>query len=343
MTKLIQNEALYEDINQIIIDVRSPGEYQENHIVGSINIPLFSDDERAAIGTAYKQESTLKAKKMGMTYISNKIEKIGHQIMELSEKHDRIIIYCQRGGMRSGSICDLMNALDIEVYKLDGGMKRHRQFVMEYPEVILKQKTFVTLHGHTGVGKTKILDKIELLDLDVLNYEALAQHAGSVFGKILFKGNAPSQKFFEEQIFDVVMRSKSEFIFIESESKRVGMVGIPDIYMDMLTNGKHILVETSLENRVFNLIEDYGNKQDEEELIRSMGFLKRKLSKSKVEELIDYVKNDTLEPLVEFLLSDYYDPLYQFSIDKYEYDHKIDYKTIDDAVNSIIAIYQKGI
>lgn len=343
MTELISNDALYEDIHQVIIDVRSPSEYADNHIYGAINIPLFSDEERHNIGKAYKQESIVKAKKLGMTYIASKIEFIGHRFIELSETYDRVIVYCQRGGMRSQSICDLMNALDIKVYKLNGGMKSHRLFMSSHMNDMLSEKTFITLHGHTGVGKTKILEYLKSKGMDVINYEVFAQNAGSVFGNILFSEASPSQKYFEEQIFHTIKTSHSPYIFVESESKRVGTVLIPDPYMNALEVGKHILIETDNKKRIENLIEDYGDQEDHLALIEAINKLRKRISNDKANELINYVKDDNLVPIVEYLLVDYYDPLYQYSIDQYQYDHRIQYQTIDEAVTQLLHIYQKGI
>jgi len=343
MTETVTNDALYDGTNQIIVDVRSPGEYEVNHIYHAINIPLFTDEERAAIGTAYKKQSTFKAKKLGLTYISYKIESIGHQLLDLHKKYDRVIVYCQKGGMRSQSICDLMNALDITVFKLEGGMKGHRQYILDETAPLLSERTFVTLHGLTGVGKTKILEGIKEKGLSILNYEKMAQNAGSVFGTILFRGQPPTQKFFEEELFYLTKTSSSKYIFIESESKRVGGILIPDEYMNQLEIGKHILVETNLDKRTENLIEDYVVVNGHEDLITAMNKLRKRISNDKVDELIEYIKNDTLEPLVQYLLVDYYDPLYQYSINKYKYDYKINYKDINEAIEEIVDIYQKGI
>ncbi|MCH4890926.1 tRNA 2-selenouridine(34) synthase MnmH [Acidaminobacter sp. JC074] len=343
MTGLVSNKAIYEDVHQVIVDVRSPKEYEENHIFGAINIPLFTNEERSHIGTTYKQESTTAAKKLGMTYISTRIEKIGHRLIELSEAYDRVIIYCQRGGMRSQSICDLMNALDVEIYRLKGGMKGHRQYVLDHLEHLFDKKSFVTLHGHTGVGKTRILEALKQEGLDIINYEALAQNAGSVFGNILFSKEPPSQKYFEELVFHAIMTAKSDYIFIESESRRVGTVLIPEICMQQLEKGKHILINTSVENRVQNLIDDYGENRDHGDLVTAINKLRKRISNQKADELIDYVSKNQLAPIVDYLLVDYYDPMYQYSINKYDYDHVIEYKNINEATQSILDIYKKGI
>jgi len=343
MTGLVSNKALYEDIHQVIVDVRSPKEYRENHICGAINIPLFSDQERSHIGTTYKQKSTTEAKKLGMTYISTRIEHIGHQLIELAEQYDRVVIYCQRGGMRSQSICDLMNALDVKIYRLKGGMKGHRQFISDHLGRLFEKKSFITLHGHTGVGKTRILESLKDSGLDIINYEALAQNAGSVFGNILFSEEPPTQKYFEELVFHSIITAKSDYIFIESESKRVGTVLIPEICMQQLEIGKHILINTSVENRVKNLIDDYGENRDHEDLIAAINKLRKRISNNKADELIDYVSKNQLSPIVNYLLVDYYDLMYQYSIDKYDYNHVIEYKDINEATKVILDIYKKGI
>lgn len=342
MTEQIENSALYEKINQVIVDVRSPLEYEENHISNAINIPLFSNEERAVIGTAYKRKSALEAKKLGLSFIANKIEQIGHEIIELSTQYDRIIIYCQKGGMRSGSICDLMNALDVKVFQLKDGMKGHRKYIETVFSTEVPKKTFVTLHGHTGVGKTKILEGLRAAGLDVINYEALAQNAGSVFGNILFQGEPPNQKYFEEMLCHHIMTAKSDYIFIESESRRVGTILIPDPFMKALEDGLHIFIDTTLENRIDNLIDDYGDHNQDAGLIAAINKLRKRISNNKADELIDYVKNDNLKPLVAYLLKDYYDPLYQYSIDQYDYMKTINYETIQEATETILDIYQKG-
>lgn len=338
----ITNEALYDGTSQIVIDVRSPGEYEAYHINGAINMPLFTNEERHNIGVAYKQESITKAKKLGMEYMSYKLQSLSSEMIDYSEKYDRVIIYCERGGMRSRSIATLLNAVDIKnVHRLDGGIKAHRQYTMDNMQSVLDQKKFIVLHGHTGVGKTKILVELDKLEHDVLDYEALAQNAGSVFGDLMYPKPAPTQKHFEELLFDVIKRSKTDLIFIESESKRVGKVIIPDMFMSKLTEGIHILVQTTVENRIENLLSDYKDRNDEE-LIRCVNILRKRISNSVADELIEHINHGNLNALVKYLLIDYYDPFYDYSIDKYQYELKINYGTIDEAVTDICTAYKKG-
>lgn len=336
----ISQESIYAS-NQLLIDVRSPSEYLAYHIEGAVNLPLFTDEERAAIGTAYKQESTVIAKKLGTTYIANKIEMITHELIDYSLSYDRIIIYCQRGGMRSGSIVSLMNSLDFNnIFRLDGGIKGHRNYVMSELPKILANKDFVTIHGLTGVGKTKILNAMEE-DYLVLNYEKLAQNSGSVFGNILFRGDSPTQKQFEEKLFFQIQNS-AKHVFIESESKRVGSLLIPDEYMEKLETGEHILVETSIDNRIQNLIDDYSFDDNHAALKGALNKLRKRLGNDVTDNLIDYIDTNQLPKLVNYLLVDYYDPLYNYSINQYDYKKIINYKSINEVLEYIHTTYEKG-
>lgn len=335
---IVNNDDLYIE-NQLVIDVRSPGEYQAYHIVDAINLPLFDNEERADIGTTYKRKSTEEAKKLGVNYISKKLPTIIEAIMDYSNEYDRVILYCERGGMRSESIVSLLNVLGLDnVYKLDGGIKGHRQYVLDQMPKVVEDKIFVTLHGYTGVGKTKIL--VGLDNLTVLDYEGMAQHAGSAFGEIMYPGNAPTQKQFEEMIFDILKHTEEKYIFIEAESKRVGYVTIPDIYLDKLSEGKHILIETNTEKRISNLLEDYDQINDES-LIFSINNLRKRISNKQTDILIQMVHDDNYHDLVEYLLLDYYDPLYQYSMDKYKFDKKINYMEIEEAIEGVLDFYNE--
>lgn len=339
--KKTDNTTLYED-NIIIVDVRTTDEYDDYHIKGAINLPIFTNEERAHIGTTYKQESTSSAKKLGVKYISYKVEDIVNQLIDYSEKYRKVIVYCQRGGMRSGTIVSLLNAIGQgNIYQLENGIKGHRQYINEVLPDLIEKYEFITLHGHTGVGKTKILKRLDQMACTVLDYEKHAQNAGSVFGNIMYAGKAPTQKQFEEELFYILKSSSSPYAFMESESKRVGRVQIPDAYMKKMETGRHILVETYLEKRIANLLSDYEATDCQDELIECVDKLRKRIGNKQADELIHYINHDNLEALVAYLLTDYYDPLYTYSIDKYDYEKVINYKEIEEVVNYISELLGK--
>ncbi|MBN2795867.1 MAG: tRNA 2-selenouridine(34) synthase MnmH [Clostridia bacterium] len=342
MNMKVKNQALYQN-STLIVDVRTVEEYDQYHIEHAINMPIFTHQEREHIGTVYKNQSQLEAKKLGVKYISYKIENIMNQLIDLSENYHQVIIYCQRGGMRSGTVVSLLNAVGQgNVFQLEDGIKGHRQFLIESLPDLFKKKTFITLHGHTGVGKTKLLNILEDNNLLVLDYEGIAQNAGSVFGTVMYQGTPPSQKQFEEKIFDLLMRSNQEYAYMESESKRVGTVIIPTEYMDKMTEGRHILIETTLNNRVVNLIEDYKPSDNHEALIKCVNHLRKRISNQKADELIENIQKNQLDQMVSYLLTDYYDPMYQYSIDQYQYDLKLFYKNINDIIEQLLSFNEKG-
>ncbi|WP_010292506.1 rhodanese-like domain-containing protein [Clostridium senegalense] len=141
----------------VLVDVRSPLEYKENTIPGAVNIPLFNDEERALVGTIYKQESTEKAKKIGMEIVSKKLPSIYDEFLKLEKKHKKIVLFCARGGMRSGSLVALLSSLGMRVEKIKGGYKSYRGYVLEELPKLNEQVKYIVLHGNTGVGKTEIL------------------------------------------------------------------------------------------------------------------------------------------------------------------------------------------
>lgn len=343
MLNLITSEQLYEVNSKIIIDVRAPSEYADYHIHGAINIPLFTDEQRAEIGTTYKQVSSTEAKKLGAKLIASRFAEIVDELIDLCNEYENVIMYCHRGGMRSKSITALLTALDFKnVYKLEGGIKRHRNYVQESVKGLVSEKKFIILHGLTGVGKTKLLLNLEKENTNVLDYEGLANNAGSVFGNILYKEMQPTQKQFEESIFFKVKTSNSPYIFTESESKRVGAVNIPDEYMAKLDDGYHVLITADVKTRVSILISDYVYEGNHDALIECINKLRKRLSNEKADYLIELTNKNELEELVEILLIDYYDPLYNFSINKYlPYDYTIENNSLMNTTKKLVEILEE--
>lgn len=330
--------------NTIFIDVRTESEHSEDHILNAFSMPLFKDNEHNEVGTIYKMQGKHEAIQKGFDYVSYKLKDMYMQAMSLANEYDNIVIYCARGGMRSGSVVNLFSSLGINVYQLEGGYKAYRNYVLNYLSTIMDTKNFIVVHGLTGVGKTDLLNILEEKKIDNIDLEGIAKNSGSTFGFITFDEKPPSQKKFETKIFEDLFFSETDYIFIESESKRVGHVLVPnEIYDAIVRDGYHLLLECSVENRVKRLCRDYVYGKDEEnlEVLKNciMKFKKR-IGNDKVNEYIELLDTGKYEELVEKYLVEYYDPLYNHSVQKYKYNKVINFDNVDEAIKEIIEFHK---
>lgn len=331
-------EISFEEVlklkNYVLIDARSPKEFLEQGIPGAVNIPALLDDERAEVGTAYVKQSKEKAKEIGIQRISKRLPEIFKNINELSKKYDRLIFYCSRGGMRSGSLEVLFNTLGFKTMKLQGGYKSYRQYILENIHEINKNKEYIVLHGRTGEGKTKILEKLEEKGYSVLNLEKMADHKGSFFGGVC-ETREQSQKRFDGEIFDRLIKDTKGYFLVESESKRIGNIYINENIYSSIVNGKHLFVSTSMKNRVEIIMEDYADAKISE-LEECLLKVARYISKERYEKYHSLLIEGKLAELSEILMEKYYDPLYDVGINKYTYDVNINYEDVDEAVEEIV-------
>lgn len=318
MYKIIEYERL--DKNEIdgtyaLIDVRSPSEHNKETIPGSINIPVLDDEERAIVGTTYIQESTKKAKRLGVELVSKKLLSIYDETIALSEKYNYLIFFCYRGGMRSATIVSLFDTLGINTLKLNGGYKKYRKYITENLPKVCNGIKFIVLYGNTGTGKTQILEYLEKEGMDVLDLEKCANHRGSYFGSVgLSEQN--SQKMFESLIYESLKNRKTNIVFVEGESKRIGKVNIPDYLFNAMDNGIPIKIDASIENRIKNIMLDYVHDNDDE-LISNLNFLKNKLGNRNIEKYTEMIRNSRYEEVINEIIVKYYDPLYENRDKKY--------------------------
>lgn len=340
--KTIKVEDALNLKNTIFIDVRTESEYNEDNILNAFNMPLFKDNEHNEVGTIYKMQGKHEAIQKGFDFVSYKLKDIYLQATSLASEYENIVIYCARGGMRSGSVVNLLHSLGVNVYKLQGGYKAYRNYVINYLNDTMNQKSFVVVHGLTGVGKTDLLKMLEQEKVDNIDLEGLAKNSGSTFGFITFDKKPPSQKSFESKIFEKIYYSKSNYIFIESESKRVGHVSIPnEIYEAIIRDGYHLLLECSLENRVNRLCRDYiYDKENIEVLKGCINKFRKRLGNVKVDEYINLLDEGKYEVLVEKYLTEYYDPLYMHSVEKYTYNKVINFDNEDKALKECIDFHK---
>ncbi|MGL6065972.1 MAG: tRNA 2-selenouridine(34) synthase MnmH [Cetobacterium sp.] len=337
---IIKYEDLLKEKNYTLIDVRTPKEFEEEGIPGAINIPLLLDDERIDVGTAYKKVSPEKAKELGIEAISKRLPDIFREVQKRAK--GRIVFYCARGGMRSGSMSALFAALGYTTWKLDGGYRAYRQYILEATPNYNKDVKYFILHGKTGIGKTKILNALESKGYSVLDLEKMADHKGSFFGGVC-ESRQQSQKRFDSLVFDFLFKNKPEYVIAESESKRIGNVYVHEDIFKSLGEGVHVGLETTIKNRVRVINEDYAGATIEE-LQQCLDKVKRYVSKEIYDEYSQLLKDNKIDELSEVLMVNYYDPLYQKSIDKYIYDSEISYETLEEGIEKVVGyLNEKGI
>jgi tRNA 2-selenouridine synthase len=321
--------------NYILVDVRSPGEFKEATIRGAINIPLFDDEERKIIGTVYTRESVEKAKRIGLEVASKKLLHIYDEIKELQKNCDKIILFCSRGGMRSGVLGMLLSSLGINTERINEGYKGYRRFVNENLSKLNDSVEYIVLHGNTGVGKTEILKRLELDGFDVLDLEGFANHRGSLLGTVGL-GQTTSQKQFETNIYHMLKESKSSYVFIEAESKRIGNTTIPDFIFEKMKAGIHIFVEADIRFRCDLIIKEYTKYENSnEEIIECLKRLEKRIGEKNVDRYCELVLKSEYDEVVSELMIKYYDPMYTHGSDKYVYKLKVQVVDIKSATEQI--------
>jgi tRNA 2-selenouridine synthase len=336
MYKTVKYMELDLDGDYILVDVRSKGEYDKFTIPGALNIPIFDDEERRIIGTVYKNESVEKAKKLGIQMVSAKLLALYEKFSALRSGHRSIVIFCERGGMRSSSLWALFNSIGLKTVKLEGGYKGYRAAVNEHLPRLVEDTTFVVLHGHTGTGKTQLLGMLEQKGFDVLDLEKMANHRGSLLGEIGLPQKPVSQKSFESEIFDKLRRRKSKDVFIEAESSKIGSLSVPKHLHNKMRTGRHILVEGSLDIRAKRIVEEYITGEDSrDKLLEAVGQLEKFIGIKKTEKLKQLVEQGAYQEAAEILMLEHYDPLYQKGQRQYEYLLRVNSDQIHTAAEAL--------
>jgi len=296
------------------IDVRTPKEFNEDTIPGAVNIPLFSDEERAIIGKLYTKKGREEAIIKGMGFVAKRLPKIYSKIRTLKQP---MAMFCWRGGMRSKSLVNLLSSIGYDIYQLEGGYKAYRQYVRERLKNYKIKPIVVVLQGKTGSGKTEILRNFK----NSVDLEGMAQHRGSLFGGINLKPN--SQKKFESLLLKRLDELQNEkWILIEGEAKKIGHIHLPEFLVKAIKLGKQILIERPIEERAKRLVEEYFDATDKniKELKDTVQFLKKMIGKKMVEKIIKMIDNKEYVQAAVILLEKHYDPKYEHAAKGIKYD-----------------------
>lgn len=322
-----------------VLDVRSPGEFLHAHIPGAISLPLFTDEERKVVGTAYKQESKQKAIKLGLEYYGVKMVKMVEEVEKIvascqlpvgskqkelpAATADCVLVHCWRGGMRSAGVAWLLDLYGYKVYTLAGGYKAYRKWVLLQFE---KEYPIRILGGFTGSGKTEALHALAKKELPVIDLEHLAHHKGSAFGS-MGQPKQPSQEMFENVLAGELKRvddkwkitaktDTTSFLWLEDESQRIGEVNIPTVFFSQMRKKQVFFLDIPFEERLNFIVAQYG-KFEKEKLVNAIIRIKKKLGGLETKNAIHFLIEDNIKGCFDILLT-YYDKFYLKSLQNRE-------------------------
>ena len=292
----------------LTIDVRSPAEYLKGHIPHAVNLPLFTNEERAVIGTLYKQKGKNEAIEMGLEIVGPKMADFA-RFAKKKGKENKIYVYCWRGGMRSGSMAWLWDMLGYDVYILKQGYKAYRHYVLEE---LGKPIPYTIIGGKTGSGKTALLYQLQAMGEQIIDLEGIAHHKGSAFGA-LGQQPQPTTEQFENLLQQALSQlDTSKRIWLEDESKNIGSCYIPNTLWAQMRQAPLVVVELPIEVRVARLVQDYGTEAIDglEECIKK---IERRLGNEAMKEALKALHERDLATVARITLR-YYDEAYDHGL-----------------------------
>jgi tRNA 2-selenouridine synthase len=293
-----------------VIDVRSPAEFAEDHVPGAINCPVLDNEERIRVGTLYKQESPFAARKVGAALVARNIARHLDEQLSQFPKSWKPLIYCWRGGQRSGAFTHILREIGWSARRLEGGYKTWRHHVLENLESLPRQFDFRVVAGPTGSGKSRLLEVLAARGAQVLHLEELAAHKGSVLGNLPDIAQ-PSQKMFETRLYSTLAGLQPERpVFVEAESRRIGLLRLPDVLNTAIHDAVCLRIEASLPARVEFLLKDYAYLCSPGHLGAQLERLKELQGKERILHWQNLANEGDFRSLVIGLLEQHYDPLY---------------------------------
>ncbi|MFH1043580.1 MAG: tRNA 2-selenouridine(34) synthase MnmH [Pseudomonadota bacterium] len=295
-----------------VIDVRSPSEFAEDHVPGAINCPVLDDAERAAIGTLYRQVSSFDAKKRGAALVAKNIARHIEGQFAAHGRDWRPLVYCWRGGKRSGALAYILSEIGWQAAQLEGGYRAYRREVLAQLARLPRQFRYRVVCGATGSAKSSLLQALTAAGAQVLDLEHLASHRGSVLGDL--PGEAqPAQKKFDGLVWNALRKfSPEHIVYVEAESRKVGQLQVPDALIERMRVSPCVLIEAPLAERVAFLVREYGHfLGDPQDLKAKLDCLAGLHGKDTIARWMSQVEHRQWDELVADLLANHYDPAYR--------------------------------
>lgn len=300
-----------------VIDARSEGEFALDHLPGAVNWPSLNDAERALIGTEYKQASPFAARKRGAALVARNVAMhIERHVLD-RPKDWQPLVYCWRGGQRSGALSLILSQIGFRVQVIEGGYQAYRRAVLAALEVQPLQLRFRVVCGQTGSGKSRLLAALQAQGAQVLDLEGLANHRGSVLG--LVPGSPqPSQKHFDSRLWDAIRHfDPAQPVWVESESRKVGELRVPERLIECMRASPCVHLELPTEARVALLMADYDFfVNDVPAFCTRLDALRPLRGNDVINQWQAAAKSGRIESVVRELLVTHYDPVYLQSMQR---------------------------
>lgn len=315
-----------------VIDVRAPVEFNQGHIPGAFNVPMFDDVERVIIGTIYQKSGRESAVFKGLEIIGPKLTTLVKKVQQVSHKKD-ILLHCWRGGMRSEHMGWLLSQAGFNVFILDGGYKSYRHYIRQ---AFAQKSKIVVLGGSTGSSKTELLHQLKIQGEQVLDLEKFAKHKGSVFGS-LGQEPQPTNEQFENDLYEHWSSfDPGKLLWIEDESRSIGLVNIPEPLFMQMTKAPMIKIQIEREERIRRLVSEYA-LFPADELKKGFNKIAEKLGGTRIIHALSAIDRDDFATAVDLALV-HYDQAYQYAISKRlnQDIHEIDFENDDPEKNAFM-------
>lgn len=282
-----------------------------DHIPGAVSYPVLDDMQRAIIGEIYTQHSRFRSKRLGAAFVARNIADILEHHLDDKARNFRPMIYCWRGGMRSGALAEICRQVGWRPSVLSGGYKTYRRLVVNHLYNGKLGVPVILLDGYTGCAKTAVLARLRQLGRQTIDLEALAMHRGSVFGATWSR--QPHQKLFETRLTQELLKLDMNMpVFVEAESSRIGKLNIPPVLWDAMRRARRIVISAPLAARVKHVMGEFAHlRQDSDRLVHIIEKLRHYHSNSTVQEWQELASTREYESLVNQLIIKHYDPKYK--------------------------------